>query len=56
VRAHEFEDSIAEGLNDARRNMRLIRRIGQTLDHPVVIGQPETEYLKGVVLEAMPGR
>ena len=56
VRAHEFEDSIAEGLNDARRNMRLIRRIGQPLDHPVVMGQPETEYLKGVVLEAMPGR
>jgi len=22
----------------------------------VVMGQPETEYLKGVVLEAMPGR
>jgi len=56
VRAHEFEDSIAEGLNDARRNMRLIRRIGQPLDHPMVMGQPETEYLKGVVLEAMPGR
>jgi 23S rRNA (cytosine1962-C5)-methyltransferase len=56
VCAREFEDSIAEGLNDARRNMRLIRRIGQPLDHPVVMGQPETEYLKGVVLEAMPGR
>lgn len=56
VSAREFEDSIAEGLNDARRNMRMIRRIGQPLDHPVVMGQPETEYLKGVVLEAMPGR
>lgn len=56
VRSHEFEDAIAEGLNDSRRNMRLTRRIGQPLDHPVVMGQPETEYLKGVVLEAMPGR
>ena len=36
--------------------MRLIRRIGQPPDHPVVVGIPETEYLKGVVLEAMPGR
>ncbi len=56
VMAQEFEDSVAEGLNDARRNMRLIRRIGQPADHPVVMGLPETEYLKGLVLEAMPGR
>ena len=56
VAAHEFEQAIAEGLQEARRNMRLLRRIGQPPDHPVVVGIPETEYLKGVVLEAMPGR
>ena len=56
VAGHEFEEAIAEGLQDGKRNMRLIRRIGQPLDHPVVVGIPETEYLKGVVLEAMPGR
>ena len=56
VASHEFEEAIAEGLHDAKRNMRLIRRIGQPLDHPVVVGLPETEYLKGVILEAMPGR
>jgi 23S rRNA (cytosine1962-C5)-methyltransferase len=56
VASHEFEESIAEGLQDARRNMRLLRRIGQPSDHPVVVGIPETEYLKGLVLEAMPGR
>jgi len=56
VAAHEFEEAISEGLQDAKRNMRLIRRIGQPLDHPVVMGIPETEYLKGIVLEAMPGR
>jgi len=56
VAGHEFEEAISEGLQDAKRNMRLIRRIGQPLDHPVVLGLPETEYLKGVVLEAMPGR
>ncbi|MEI6493670.1 MAG: class I SAM-dependent rRNA methyltransferase [Verrucomicrobiota bacterium] len=56
VAGHEFEESIAEGLQDARRNMRLLRRIGQPADHPVVVGIPETEYLKGLVLEAMPGR
>ena len=52
----EFEEAVAEGFGDARRNMRLLRRIGQPLDHPVVMGLPETEYLKGLVLEAMPGR
>jgi hypothetical protein len=36
--------------------MRLIRRIAQPLDHPVVLSLPETEYLKGIILEAMPGR
>lgn len=56
VTAQEFEGAIAEGLQGAKRNMRLLRRIGQPLDHPVVMGMPETEYLKGVVLEAMPGR
>ncbi|MCX6971274.1 MAG: class I SAM-dependent rRNA methyltransferase [Verrucomicrobia bacterium] len=56
VAAHEFEEAISEGLQDARRNMRLLRRIGQPLDHPVILGIPETEYLKGLVLEAMPGR
>lgn len=56
VAAHEFEEAISEGLQDAKRNMRLLRRIGQPLDHPVILGIPETEYLKGLVLEAMPGR
>jgi len=56
VAGHEFEEAIAEGLQDAKRNMRLLRRIGQPADHPVVLGLPETEYLKGVVLGAMPGR
>lgn len=56
VASHEFESAIADGLYDARRNMRLVRRIGQPADHPVVLGLPETEYLKGLILEAMPGR
>ena len=51
-----LEQAVADGLQAAKRNMRLIRRIGQPPDHPVVVGIPETEYLKGLVLEAMPGR
>jgi 23S rRNA (cytosine1962-C5)-methyltransferase len=56
VAGHEFEASISEGLYDARRNMRLLSRIPQPLDHPILLGIPETEYLKGLILEAMPGR
>jgi len=56
VAGHEFESAIADGLLDAKRNMRIIERFGQPADHPVVIGLPETEYLKGIVLESMPGR
>ena len=56
VAAHEFESAVAEGMQDAKRNARLVRRIGQPADHPVVLGLPETEYLKGLIIEAMPGR
>ncbi|MFY8269178.1 MAG: class I SAM-dependent rRNA methyltransferase [Terrimicrobiaceae bacterium] len=56
VAAHEFEAAIAEGLHEGRRNMRLLHRIGQPPDHPVVMGLPETEYLKGLILQSMPGR
>jgi len=56
VSSEEFERAVADGLHSAHRNMRLLQRIGQPMDHPVVVGLPETEYLKGLVLEAMPGR
>jgi len=56
VAGPEFEGAVVEGLHGAKRGMRLLRRIGQPADHPVVMGLPETEYLKGLVLEAMPGR
>lgn len=56
VSAKDFEESVAAGLHDAHRSARLVRRIQQPPDHPVILGIPETEYLKGLVLEALPGR
>lgn len=56
VAAHEFEAAVASGCTDGRRNMRLLERLSQPADHPVVLGLPETEYLKGLLLGAMPGR
>lgn len=39
---------IAEGR--AGRRMRLLARLGPGLDHPVLLGHPEGEYLTGVLL------
>lgn len=51
-----FRETVAEASVDARRSLRLLRRFGQSADHPVVLTLPETEYLHGYLFEAMPGR
>lgn len=56
VAADEFESSIAEGFGDAKRSARILKRLGQASDHPAVLHMPETFYLKGHLLEVMPGR
>lgn len=56
VSAEEFESSVAEGYADARRSARVLRRLTQAADHPAVLHLPETFYLKGLLLESMPGR
>ena len=42
---------IAEGR--ARRQMRLLARLGPGPDHPVLLGHPEGEYLTGVLLRTL---
>jgi len=56
VTENAFAQMIANALVDARRSARRLRRFEQALDHPVLPTLPETEYLKGVLLEMMPGR
>ena len=51
-----FAQTINDALVDARRSARKLRRLEQSLDHPVVPTLPETEYFKGFLLEMMPGR
>jgi 23S rRNA (cytosine1962-C5)-methyltransferase len=51
-----FAQTISDALVDARRSARKLRSFQQALDHPVVPTLPETEYLKGFLLEMMPGR
>ena len=56
VSAREFELSAADGFTDARRSARILRTLSQSTDHPSALHLPETHYLKGLLLEAMPGR
>ena len=44
-----FLDIIADAALDARRRLQLIERRGQSRDHPVLLGVPETHYLKCVI-------
>ena len=51
-----FSEAIIDGLVDARRSARRLRRFEQAPDHPVLPTIPETEYFRGFLLEMMPGR
>ena len=44
-----FLEIIAEAAVDARRRVQIIERRGQSSDHPVLLGVPETHYLKCVI-------
>jgi 23S rRNA (cytosine1962-C5)-methyltransferase len=48
-----FLDLIAEAAVDARRRVQIVERRGQSRDHPVLLGVPETHYLKCVILRAV---
>lgn len=47
VSAEEFGGTVAEAFQDARRTARQLRTFSQSPDHPILVGFPETEYLKG---------
>ena len=48
----DFETVLRSAAADAKRNVRILARRGQAADHPVLLGVPETAYLKSWVLEA----
>lgn len=49
VSAEDFQAMLAEAARDAHRRIRLLEIRGQSQDHPVVAGIPETAYLKCVI-------
>lgn len=44
-----FLEIIGQAALDARRRLQIIERRGQSSDHPVLLGVPETHYLKCVI-------
>lgn len=48
-----FLTLIAEAALDARRRVQIVEKRGQSRDHPVLLGVPETHYLKCVILRAI---
>jgi 23S rRNA (cytosine1962-C5)-methyltransferase len=56
VGAELLLEVVNDALVDAKRSARLVSRFGQAPDHPVMVGIPETEYLRGYLLELAPGR
>lgn len=44
-----FLELIADAALDARRRVQIVEKRGQSRDHPVLLGVPETHYLKCVI-------
>jgi 23S rRNA (cytosine1962-C5)-methyltransferase len=47
----DFVDMLREAASDTRRVVRVLEKRGQAKDHPVLLGVPETAYLKCVMLQ-----
>lgn len=51
-----YLDVIRDAMVDAKKTARLRASYTQRADHPVILGLPESAYLKGHLLEMAPGR
>jgi 23S rRNA (cytosine1962-C5)-methyltransferase len=51
-----FREMLVDASVDAKRFVRVLRFLSQPLDHPILPHLPETEYLKGFLVQALPGR
>ena len=43
----------ADAAADARKTVRLVQPLTQSPDHPILPAVPETEYLRGFLLQVM---
>ncbi len=48
-----FATILQQAAHDARRQIQLVERRGQSRDHPILLSMPETHYLKCFILRAI---
>ena len=48
-----LEELVLDAANDAGRRLQLLERRGAGRDHPVLLGVPETRYLKALFLRVL---
>jgi 23S rRNA (cytosine1962-C5)-methyltransferase len=46
-----FQSIVAGAAADAKRNARVLEKLTQPPDHPILLTFPESEYLKGLICE-----
>jgi 23S rRNA (cytosine1962-C5)-methyltransferase len=51
VTATDWDELLQRASTETGATLRLRNRLGQSSDHPVLVNVPETEYLRGYVLE-----
>jgi 23S rRNA (cytosine1962-C5)-methyltransferase len=51
VTAEDWTELLHRAASETGSTLRLRQRLGQSSDHPVLVNVPETEYLRGYVLE-----
>lgn len=49
----DFLNMIKSAAADSGKSFRLVKELIQAADHPVLLAMPETQYLKGVILEVL---
>ena len=53
VSEQDFLEMLGSASADARRPLRLLEKRTQSQDHPILLGVPETHYLKCIIAEAL---
>lgn len=56
ISENDYREVVVSAAVDAHRHVRLLQRFHQAADHPILPHIPETEYLKGFLLAALPPR
>jgi 23S rRNA (cytosine1962-C5)-methyltransferase len=51
IDAATFEATVVNAAADAQRELRLFARTSQPFDHPVLLNFPESNYLKGLIVQ-----